>query len=239
MGEPPDRSADLPLGEPVEWTPVAAPAGEVLRGGRVVLRPFDPAADAESLHAATEGDPSIWTYLRIGPFASGEDLCAVLEDEAAAAGYAFYAVEPTEAGRALGQAAYMRIDPANGTIEIGSIFFAPGLRRTAAATEAIFLLARHVFDDLGYRRLEWKCNALNAASRGAAERFGFRFEGVFRKDEVVKGRNRDTAWFSILDDEWPAVRAAFEAWLDPANFDPEGRQKSSLAALTRAAARGI
>ncbi|MBS1844846.1 MAG: GNAT family N-acetyltransferase [Actinobacteria bacterium] len=232
MEATPDRSADLPLGECVEWSPVAAPSGKVLRGERVILRPFDLAADAESLYAATRDDPAIWTYLRIGPFADARGLHAVLEEEATADGYVFYAIEPTAAGRARGQAGYMRIDPANGTIEIGSIFFAAGLRRTAAATEAIFLLARHVFDDLGYRRLEWKCNALNAPSRRAAERFGFRFEGIFRKDEIIKGHNRDTAWFSIVDDEWPAVRAAFEAWLDPANFAANGSQKRSLAELT-------
>lgn len=211
-----------------------APAGEVLRGERVILRPFDPAADAAPLHAATREEPSIWAYLRIGPFADAEDLRRLLAREASAADDVYYAIEPTAGGHALGQAAYMRIDPANGTIEIGGIFFAPGLRRTAAATEAIFLLARHVFDDLGYRRLEWKCNALNAGSRRAAERFGFRFEGVFRQDEIIKGRNRDTAWFSILDGEWPVVRAAFEAWLDPSNFAGDGTQKRSLTELTSA-----
>jgi RimJ/RimL family protein N-acetyltransferase len=231
VGTSPESTADLPLGEPVEWSPVAAPAGEALRGERVILRPFDPAADAESLHAATREDPTIWAYLRIGPFADAGELRAVLEQEAGAEGYAFHAVEPIEAGSALGQAAYMRIDTANGTIEIGSIFFAPGLRRTPAATEAIFLLARHVFDDLGYRRLEWKCNALNAGSRRAAERFGFRFEGVFRQDEIIKGRNRDTAWFSMLDSEWPAIRAAFEVWLAPDNFDADGAQRRTLGEL--------
>jgi RimJ/RimL family protein N-acetyltransferase len=236
MGTSPETSADLPLGDAVEWSPVVAPAGEMLRGERVTLRLLDPATDAESLHAATKDDPSIWAYLRIGPFADAGELRVVLENEAAAEGYVYYAIEPDEAGRALGQAGYMRIDPPNGTIEIGSIFFAPGLRRTAAATEAIFLLARHVFDDLGYRRLEWKCNALNAGSRAAAERFGFRFEGVFRQDEVIKGRNRDTAWFSMLDDEWPALRAAFEAWLDSANFDADGNQKRSLGDLMPAGA---
>jgi RimJ/RimL family protein N-acetyltransferase len=225
-----ETSSDLPLGDPVDWRPVPAPSGEAMRGARVLLRPFDPAADAEPLHDATRDDPTVWTYLPIGPFESGEDMRRTIAAEAAAAGYLFYAVEPLEAGRALGQAAYMRIEPDVGTIEIGSIWFAPRLQRTPAATEAIYLLARHVFDDLGYRRLEWKCNALNAASRRAAERFGFRFEGVFRKAQVVKGRSRDTAWFSIVDDEWPAVRAAFDAWLDPANFDAEGRQKNSLAA---------
>jgi RimJ/RimL family protein N-acetyltransferase len=226
-----ETSSDLPLGEPIDWSPVEAPSGEPLRGERVLLRPFEPAADAETLHDATRDDPTVWTYLPIGPFESSEDMRRTIAAEASAEGYVFYAVEPLEAGSALGQAAYMRIEPDIGTIEIGSIWFAPRLQRTATATEAIYLLARHVFDDLGYRRLEWKCNALNAASRRAAERFGFRFEGVFRKAQIVKGRSRDTAWFSIVDDEWPALRAAFEAWLDPANFDAEGRQKSSLAGL--------
>ena len=227
-----ETASDLPLGEPIDWSPVAAPSGEVLEGERVRLRPFDPAADAEPLHAATENDPRVWTYLPIGPFESIEDLRRTIAKEASADGYLFYAIEPLETGSPLGQAAYMRIETDVGTIEIGSIFFAPRLQRTAAATEAIYLLARHVFDDLGYRRLEWKCNALNAASRRAAERYGFRFEGVFRKAQVVKGRTRDTAWFSIIDDEWPALRTAFEAWLDPANFDADGRQKTSLADLT-------
>jgi RimJ/RimL family protein N-acetyltransferase len=234
VGDRIETSADLPLGEPIDWSPVAAPAGEPLRGERVLLRPFDPAADAPPLHAATKDDPTLWTYLPIGPFETAEDLRAVLEQEAAAPGYVFHAIEPIDAGGPLGQAAYMRIDPANGTIEIGSIFFAPALQRTAAATEAIYLLARHAFDDLGYRRLEWKCNALNAGSRRAAERFGFRFEGVFRKAQVVKGRSRDTAWFAIVDDEWPATRAAFEAWLDPANFDADGAQRRSLVELMAA-----
>jgi RimJ/RimL family protein N-acetyltransferase len=221
----------LRLGDPVDWSPVPTPSGEVLQGERVLLRPFDPAADAGPLHDATRDDPAIWTYLPIGPFESGEEMEITIAAEAAAEGYVYYAIEPAGAGSALGQAAYMRIEPRNGTIEIGSIWFAPRLQRTAAATEAIYLLGRHAFDDLGYRRLEWKCNALNAGSRRAAERFGFRFEGIFRKHQVVKGRNRDTAWFSILDDEWPAVRDAFDAWLDPENFDVDGRQRSSLAAL--------
>jgi RimJ/RimL family protein N-acetyltransferase len=229
-----DTPADRPLGEPVDWSPAAAPAGEVLRGERVLLRPFDPAADAPPLHAATKDDPTLWTYLPIGPFATAEDLRAVIEQEAAAPGFVFHAIELLGAAGPLGQAAYMRIDPAHGTIEIGSIWFAPALQRTAAATEAIYLLARHAFDDLGYRRLEWKCNALNAASRRAAERFGFRFEGVFRKHQVVKGRSRDTAWYAITDDEWTATRAAFEAWLDPANFDADGTQRRSLVDLMAA-----
>jgi RimJ/RimL family protein N-acetyltransferase len=231
MPNPPETSPELPLGEPVDWSPVAVPVGEVLRGERVVLRPFDPAADAEPLHAASVDDPTLWTYMPIGPFETSEDMRRTIAAEAEAEGYVFHAIEPLDAGEPLGQAAFMRIDQANGSIEIGSIWFAPRLQRTPAATEAIFLLARHVFDDLGYRRLEWKCNALNAASRRAAERYGFRFEGVFRKMQVVKGRSRDTAWFAIVDDEWPAVRTAFEAWLDPSNFDADGVQKRALGEL--------
>ncbi len=131
-------------------------------------------------------------------------------------------------GRPAGSASYLRITPEHGAIEIGHIWFGAELRRSAAATETIFLLAREAFDRLGYRRLEWKCNALNDASRRAAERFGFTFEGVFRKQQVVKGRNRDTAWFSIVDDEWPALRAAYEEWLASENFDPDGRQLRPL-----------
>jgi RimJ/RimL family protein N-acetyltransferase len=128
-------------------------------------------------------------------------------------------------------ASYLNIVPANGCIEIGHIWFAPPLQRTRGATEAIFLMMRHVFDDLGYRRLEWKCDALNEGSKRAARRFGFTYEGTFRQHMVVKGRNRDTAWFSLLDREWPAVRAAFETWLAPDNFDTAGRQRASLSTL--------
>jgi RimJ/RimL family protein N-acetyltransferase len=196
-----------------------------------LLRPLDPDADAAPLFAAVEGDPSIWTYLPDGPYESSEALGQALAQEATAEGWVYYAIEPTGVGHALGQASYLRIEPRMGTIEIGHIWFAPRLKRTTAATEAIYLLARHAFDDLGYRRLEWKCNALNAASRGAAERFGFRFEGVFRKHQVIKGRNRDTAWFAITDDEWPGVRAAFKAWLAEDNFDGDGKQVRALAEL--------
>ena len=140
----------------------------------------------------------------------------------------FFAVCPLPAKRAAGVASYLRIEPQHGVIEIGHIWFGTPLRQTAAATEAIYLLARQAFDGLGYRRLEWKCDSLNRPSRSAAERFGFSFEGVFRKHQVVKGRNRDSAWFAITDDEWPALRAAYEHWLEPANFDAAGRQRQSL-----------
>ncbi len=143
----------------------------------------------------------------------------------------YFTIARTSDERPAGLAAYLRITPQFGVIEIGHIWFGGSLKRTAAATEAIYLLARHVFDDLGYRRLEWKCNSLNAASRRAAERFGFSFEGIFRKHQVVKGHNRDTAWYAVTDDDWPAIRSSFQAWLAPSNFYADGRQRRSLVEL--------
>jgi RimJ/RimL family protein N-acetyltransferase len=198
----------------------------VLRGDRVRLEPLDPAW-ADDLQAAAAGDPQLWDYLPYGPFADTAAMRAHLAAQAASADPLFYAV--VEDGRAAGVVSYLRVEPEHGCIEIGHIWFGAALQRTPAATEAIYLLARHAFDDLGNRRLEWKCDAANARSRRAAERFGFTFEGVFRQHMIVKGRNRDTAWFSIVDGEWPAVREAFEAWLAPENFDADGRQKAPLA----------
>ncbi len=222
---------DYPLGDLIDWSPVPVPSSEPLEGEHVLLRPFDPVADAEPLFSASHppaGDPAIWTYLPDGPYESPRHLRQMLSWAQDAEGCVYYAIEPLAAGRPQGQASYLRIEPTVGTIEIGHIWFGPELRRTTAATEAIYLLARRAFDDLGYRRLEWKCDALNAASRRAAERFGFRFEGVFRNHQIVKGRNRDTAWFAITDGDWPAVRSGFETWLAPGNFDAQGAQKRSL-----------
>jgi RimJ/RimL family protein N-acetyltransferase len=193
-----------------------------------VLRPIDPDADAAPLFDAGR-DPGIWTYLPYGPYATVDELRSALEGQARSDDPLFFVVEVD--GVPLGIVSYLRITPEHGVVEIGHIWFGTPLQRTAAATEAIYLLARHVFDDLGYRRLEWKCNAANANSRRAAERFGFTFEGVFRKHQLVKGENRDTAWFSIVDDEWPAVRAAFVAWLAPGNFDSAGDQRQTLSQL--------
>jgi RimJ/RimL family protein N-acetyltransferase len=195
------------------------------QGERVALRPIDPDADAEPLYEAGR-DPSIWTYLPYGPYSEVEELRLALLEEAASDDPIFYVAEV--GGTPLGIASYLRITPQHGVIEIGHIWFGTPLQRTPAATEAIYLLARHVFDDLGWRRLEWKCNAANAASRRAAERFGFTFEGVFRKHQIVKGENRDTAWYSIVDDEWPARRRGFEQWLAPDNFDENGLQRRTL-----------
>ena len=192
-----------------------------------MLRPLDAAADAEALYAASR-DPGIWTYLPYGPYASAGDMQRDLEAFAASDDPLFFTIETD--GPA-GVASYLRITPEHGAIEIGHIWFGTRLQRTTAATEAIYLLARHAFDELGYRRLEWKTNALNAPSRRAAVRFGFTFEGVFRKQQVVKGRNRDTAWYSMLDDEWPRIRQAFESWLAPENRDDAGRQLSPLASF--------
>jgi RimJ/RimL family protein N-acetyltransferase len=227
-----------PVGAPVEPPPSGrAPERAPLVGTEVRLEPVEVAAHAESLfrrsHARTQ-DAALWTYLAYGPFADAGAFAAWLEERARSQDPLFFAIVERASGEAAGMASYMNIVPAHGSIEIGHIWFAPPLQKSRAATEAIFLLARHVFDELGYRRLEWKCDALNAASVRAARRFGFTYEGTFRQHMVVKGRNRDTAWFALLDREWPAVRSSFERWLAPANFDPAGRQRTALSALTGA-----
>jgi RimJ/RimL family protein N-acetyltransferase len=215
-----------PLGAPVPgWTPRPAPARTTLEGRYVTLTPLLP-DHAEALHEAATDD--VWTYLGYGPFADADAYREWVEANAATDDPLFFAVLVGGAPR--GVVSYLRHDPPNGVTEIGHVWYAPSIQRTPATTEATYLLARNVFDGLGYRRLEWKCNDLNAASRAAAERFGFVYEGTFRQHSVVKGRNRDTAWFGMTDGDWPRVRAAFEAWLDPANFDAEGRQRNRLSA---------
>lgn len=201
-----------------------------LQGALVRLEPIDPSRHQIGLFVAA-GEPEIWQYLPYGPYTDEAALAAQLEASAASDDPLYYAIIDLRDGRAGGMASYLRITPDHGVIEIGHIWLGLRMQQTREATEAIYLLARHAFDDLGYRRLEWKCNAENAASRRAAERFGFTFEGIFRQHQVVKGRNRDTAWYAILDHEWPAVRAGFEAWLDDANFDGAGRQRRRLSEL--------
>ena len=225
---------EFPLGVEVRWSPVEDPQPTELRGSHILLRPVDPAADAAPLYAqshAPDGDMSIWTYLFTGPYAGIDEFRKMLEQAGKSVDPLYFTLVQLGPERPAGMASYLRADPTFGVIEIGHIWFGPSLQRTTAATEAIFLLARHAFDDLGYRRLEWKCNSLNAPSRRAALRFGFEFEGIFRQHMVVKGRNRDTAWYSITDKEWPAVRRGFEAWLGAGNFDPQGHQVRSLAVL--------
>jgi RimJ/RimL family protein N-acetyltransferase len=226
-----------PLGAPLPgFHPAGAPRREPISGPRVSLEPLDPRAHAAALHAVSSGPESapLWDYLPVGPYADAAAFEHWAATAAASDDPLFFAI--CEGGRPAGVCSYLRVTPEQSVIEIGNIWFAPRLQRTAAATEAIYLLAANAFDRLGYRRLEWKCNALNAPSCRAAERFGFSFEGVFRQHMVVKGRNRDTAWYALLDGDWPLAREAFERWLDPANFDAAGRQRQGLAAIRAALA---
>jgi RimJ/RimL family protein N-acetyltransferase len=215
----------------LDWKPARSPRRIALEGESVTLEPVDAARHARALYAAADGAPAIWDYLAYGPFENREAFTEWLEARQASEDPLFYAVVDRGSGAARGMASYLRFEPAHGVIEIGHIWFAPVMQRTRQATEAIAVLARHAFDDLGYRRLEWKCDSLNAPSRRAAERFGFVYEGIFRQHMVIKGRNRDTAWYAMTDGDWPLRRAAFEAWLAPGNFNPAGRQRQSLGAL--------
>ena len=228
----------LRVGAPVEPLPSGgAPGREPLQGTHVRLEPADVATHAASLYALSHARPedaALWTYLAYGPFPDQGAFERWLAERARSDDPLFFAIVEEQSGQASGMASYLNIVPAHGSIEIGHIWFAPPLQKTRAATEAIFLMMRHVFDNLRYRRLEWKCDALNEASMRAARRFGFTYEGTFRQHMVVKGRNRDTAWFSLLDREWPAALAAFEHWLAPDNFDPAGRQRTSFSALMAA-----
>ena len=227
-------ATDRPVGPPVDWKPARRPAPVQLRGSYALLRPVEASGDAESLYALSHpptGDPAIWTYMPDGPYDSPARLRRALQAAQDSRDRLTFALVRLPDERPLGLASYMRITPEHGVIEIGGIWYGPPLQRTAAATELIYLLARHAFDDLGYRRLEWKCDALNAASRRAAERYGFRFEGVFCKHMVIKGRSRDTAWYAITDDQWPAIRSGFEAWLASENFTDDGRQRRPLREL--------
>lgn len=222
---------ERPVGEALEWMPARRPDRMPLSGSHVLLRPVEPASDAQALFDVSR-DPAIWTYLFDGPYESVDDFRRSLEAAAPLEDPLRLTIVRRPGERPQGTASYMRIKPGDGVIEIGGIWFGLPLQRTTAATEAIYLLAKHAFDDLGYRRFEWKCDALNEPSRRAAIRFGFKFEGVFEQHMVVKGRNRDTAWYAITDKRWPALRAAFETWLEPRNFDERGRQRRSLADLT-------
>ncbi|MDA4132736.1 MAG: GNAT family N-acetyltransferase [Thaumarchaeota archaeon] len=195
--------------------------------------PLDPLAHGDSLFELMGGreNEALWFYLSKGPFPDRESFDKHLKQVAASDDPLCFAAIDERSGRALGWAAFMHIEPAHRVVEVGNVVFSRALQHTTGGTEAIYLMARHAFEDLGYRRLEWKCNTLNAPSRKAAMRFGFKFEGVFRNHMILKGRSRDSAWFSIIDSEWPERRSAFEAWLDPSNFDSEGRQRTSLSAL--------
>lgn len=202
------------------------------QGRYVVLEPLSAERNASDLWSGLKGHDEVWAYLADGPYASEAEMRQALGAKETGSAAVFLAIVPRTSAKAEGYASYMRMDPANGVIEVGNILMAPSLQRTTAATEAMYLMARHIFEDLGYRRYEWKCNADNEPSRRAALRYGFTFEGIFRQHMVVKTRNRDTAWFSMLDSEWPARKMAFEAWLDPANFGVDGKQIRSLKQLS-------
>ena len=228
MAKKPDR----PVGPVVDPLPPGSkPDMRPLHGRWVMLEPVSAERHARDLYASfrdSDPDGSVWTYLGYGPWQSPEQFEAWVKEREASRDPWFYAFIDRATSKAVGMGSFMRSDAPNGVIEIGHIWMSPGLQQTREATEIIFLMIRHCFDDLGVRRLEWKCDALNAPSRKAAERFGFQFEGIFRQHLIVKGRNRDTAWFGILDKDWPRIRAGFERWLRPENFDEKGRQKAKL-----------
>ena len=218
------------------WQGAKVPEAVRLEGRFVTLEPLRAERHSAELWNAVQGADQVWTWLADGPYPEPGGLAAAIREKETGSAARFFAILPKRADGAasegaLGYASLMRIDAPNGVIEVGNVLFAPLLQRTPAATEAMFLMARHVFEDLGYRRYEWKCNARNVPSRRAAERLGFTFEGVFRQHMIVKGRSRDTAWFSMLDSEWPARKRAFERWLAKDNFDSEGRQLHALSSF--------
>lgn len=223
-----------PIGPPLPgWRKRPRPPRTAIEGRFCRVEPIDPERHAAELHAANRHDKDgrNWTYLGAGPFERLEDYRRWIDEACRGDDPLFHAVIDNATGRAAGLAAYLRIDPEMGVIEVGHINHSPLLQRRPGATEAMYLMMRRVFDELGYRRYEWKCDSLNAPSREAAGRLGFRFEGIFRQATVYKGRSRDTAWFSIIDSEWPALRRAFERWLAPENFDAAGQQRQRLAEL--------
>ncbi len=237
MTEPRTNELGQPIGAALpDWTPRPRPPQTPMVGRLCRIEPLDPERHGDDLFAADSLDAEgrSWTYMPYGPFGDLAAYRAWILRDAQGEDPMFHAIVDLESDRAVGVASYLRLQPAVGVIEVGHIHYSPLLQRKPAATEAMYLMMARVFDELGYRRYEWKCDALNAPSRRAAQRLGFQFEGVFRQAVVTKGRNRDSAWFAIIDRDWPALKAAYEAWLDPANFDAEGSQKRALSALTAA-----
>jgi len=230
-----DHNTRTPLAlsdAPVAPATVLRPGGQTLAGSAIALEPLDPRRHGDDLFAVADGAPdSLWDYLPYGPFHERKAFDAWLNANAASADPVFYALRDRASGKAQGMTSFLNIVPAGRSIEIGHIWFGPALQKTRAATQAIHLMIAHAFDDLGYRRVEWKCNALNAPSRAAALRFGFRYEGIFLRHMITKGKNRDTAWYGLVIDDWPSVKAGFAAWLDDGNFGADGRQKARLTDL--------
>ncbi|MFK7964702.1 MAG: GNAT family N-acetyltransferase [Burkholderiaceae bacterium] len=232
-----DSATGLPVGpQMANLEPARQPVREALEGHYCRLEPIDPEKHCDDLFAASTPEDAVarFLYLFEYPPTSREQLFDWLTQVSALADPLFYAVVDKHTGRVEGRQALMRISHEHQVIEIGNIYWGPAIAGTRVATEANFLFARQCFDVWGYRRYEWKCNALNAPSRRAAKRFGFQFEGLFRRAIIAKGRTRDTSWYSIIDEDWPALRAAYEQWLEPTNFDSDGVQKSRLSELTSA-----
>jgi RimJ/RimL family protein N-acetyltransferase len=231
--------AGLPIGPQIESASAKKPMRTTLTGRYVTVVPLDPAAHAEALYRGTHGPDrdKIWLYMSEGPFADLAAFRAFLDKRARSEDPLSFAIVDNVTKAAVGHTTYMRITPEHRVIEVGNIFYTPALSRKRGGTEAMYLMARHAFEDLGYRRYEWKCNALNAPSRRAALRLGFSFEGVFLQHMIVQGRNRDTAWYSIIDSEWPSYKAAFERWLSPENFDANGVERQKLGELLKPARR--
>lgn len=220
-----------------DWAGCETPGGARLQGNYVQLEPLDWECHAESLYEAVGSaeNSAMWDYMAVGPFLKGaDDFARTFGAIASGDNWQIMVICDRATNTALGMANYMRIREAFGSAEVGCVAFGPKLKRTRMASEAIYLMAAHLFDDLGYRRFEWKCDSTNDVSMRAAERFGFSYEGTFRQDMVIKGRNRDSAWYSILDTEWPNIKTAFQLWLHPENFDAEGRQKAKLEAFRAA-----
>ncbi len=225
---------NLPIGDPVPgWRTPPRPPREPMQGRHCRVEPLDPDCHAADLHEAnlTDAEGRIWAYLPYGPFDTLNQYRAWMEETCLKDDPMFHAIVDLNTGKAAGVASYLRIDPSNGSIEVGHINYSPLIQRAPAATEAMYLMMKRAFE-LGYRRYEWKCHGLNEKSRNAAMRLGLSYEGVFRQATVVKGRNRDTAWYAAIDTEWETLDRAFSAWLDPGNFAADGKQKQALSELT-------
>ena len=228
-----ETESSSPLGVQVDSAIAKRPQPATLEGRIVSVTALDPEAHSEALykHTHSQEKERLWRYMSEGPFPNRAAFDLQLRRKATSQDPLFFTILNKASGVAVGYAAYLRIEPTHRSIEVGSILYTPAFQQTPGATEAMYLMARYVFEELGYRRYEWKCHALNERSRRAALRLGFTFEGIFRQHMIIKGRNRDTAWFSMLDSEWPARKANFEQWLAPTNFDTVGRQILSLSRL--------